>query len=181
MSNLCDDCKHYGFTVDNFENWEANEGDSNSDSKTNMVRYSQWKRGDDGYLTKLMVEADADEALGLWQAMVKTMKEHIHHTWKNLKRFATFQIVWPWRKFWFTSIVAKTTNQSIRTKSREHISATNHSAFSSHARIIKMVDCQSQLPPRRVISRELHRYCMPVNSSPIHWKNSTNKSKLCIL
>ena len=34
-----------------------NGDDSNSDSETNMVRYYQWKRGDDGYLTKMMVES----------------------------------------------------------------------------------------------------------------------------
>ena len=47
--------------MDDVENQEANEDDSDSDSETNMVRYYQWKRGDDGYLTRLMVKADADE------------------------------------------------------------------------------------------------------------------------
>ena len=44
-----------------------------------MVRYYQWKEDDDGYLTKLMVEADADEVLSLWKSMVETLKEHIHY------------------------------------------------------------------------------------------------------
>ena len=65
MLNSCDECKHHGLTVDDVENGEANEDDSDSDSKTNMVRYYQWKRGDDGYLTKLMVETNTDKALGL--------------------------------------------------------------------------------------------------------------------
>ena len=99
----------------------------------------------------------------------------------SLKRFAVLQLVWPWRKFWLTSIIAKTINQSIRTKSKAHFSATNQLVFSWHARIIKMVNCQLQLPPRRVISRELHRYCVSIKPSPIHWKNSTNKSKLYIV
>ena len=47
--------KHHGLTVDDVENGEANEDDSDSDSETNMVRYYQWKRGDDYYLTKLVV------------------------------------------------------------------------------------------------------------------------------
>ena len=64
---------------------------------------------------------------------------------------------------------------------KAQMSATNHSAFSPHARIIKMVTFQSLLPPRRVISRKLHRYRVSIKSSPIHWKNSTNKPKLCIL
>ena len=34
------------------ENGEGKEDDSDSDSKTSMVRYYQWKRGEDGYLTK---------------------------------------------------------------------------------------------------------------------------------
>ena len=71
--------------MDDVENGEANEDDSDSDSETNMVRYYQWKRGDDGYLTKLKVEADADEALGLWQSMVETPKEHIHYQRRQLK------------------------------------------------------------------------------------------------
>ena len=32
-----------------------------------------------------MVEADADEALGLWQSMVETLKEHIHYKWRQFK------------------------------------------------------------------------------------------------
>ena len=56
MLNLCDECKHQGLTVDYVENGEPNEDDSDSDSETNMVRCYQWKRDDDGYLTKLMVE-----------------------------------------------------------------------------------------------------------------------------
>ena len=74
-----------GLTVDDVENGEANEDDCNSDSETNMVRYYQWKRGDDGYFTKLMVKADADEALGLWQSMVETLKEHIHYQQRQFK------------------------------------------------------------------------------------------------
>ena len=83
--NLRDECKHHVLTVDDVENGEANEDDSDSDSETNMVRYYQWKRGDDGYLTKLKVEADADQALGLWQSMVETLKEHIHYQRRQLK------------------------------------------------------------------------------------------------
>ena len=75
--NSCDEYKHHGLTVDRQR--EANEDDSDSDSETNMVRYYQWKRGDDGYLTKLMVEADPDESLGLWQSTVETLKEHNHY------------------------------------------------------------------------------------------------------
>ena len=99
----------------------------------------------------------------------------------SLKRFAALQIVWPWKKFWLISIIAKTVNQSIRTNSKARISTTNRSAFSPHAGIIEMVNFQSQLPPRRVKSRESHRYLVSIKSSPIHWKNSTSKSKLCIL
>ena len=66
MLNSCDECKHHGLTVDDIENGEANEDDFDSDSETSMIRYYRWRRGDDGYLTKLMVEADADEALGQW-------------------------------------------------------------------------------------------------------------------
>ena len=60
--NSCDVSKHHGLTVDDVENGEANEDDLNSDFETNMIRYYQWKRDDNGYLTKLMVEADGDEA-----------------------------------------------------------------------------------------------------------------------
>ena len=53
MLNSRDWCEHHGLTVDDVENGEANENDSNSDCETNMVRYYQWKKGDDNYLTKL--------------------------------------------------------------------------------------------------------------------------------
>ena len=84
MLNSCDECKHHGLTVGDVENGEANEDNSDSDSETNLVRYYQWKRGDDGYFTKLMVEADADEASGLWQSMVEMMKEHIYYKWRQI-------------------------------------------------------------------------------------------------
>ena len=86
MLNSCDECKHHGLTVDDVEKGEANEDDSDSDSETNMVRYYQWKRGgDDGYLTKLIVEADDDETLGLWHSMVEALKEYIHYNRRQLK------------------------------------------------------------------------------------------------
>ena len=44
-----------------FEDEERKEDDSDSESETSMVRYYQWKRGDDGYLTKLLVEVDDSE------------------------------------------------------------------------------------------------------------------------
>ena len=53
MLSLCDEWKHPGLTMNEVDNGD----DSNSDSETNMVRYYQWKRGDDGYLTKMMVES----------------------------------------------------------------------------------------------------------------------------
>ena len=71
--------------MDDVGNGETNEDDSDSDSETNPVRYYQWKRGDDGSLTKLMLEADADEALGLWQSMVEALKEHIHYKRRQFK------------------------------------------------------------------------------------------------
>ena len=43
------------------ENGEGKEDDSDSEFETNMVRHYQWKRGDDGYLTKSMVEVDANK------------------------------------------------------------------------------------------------------------------------
>ena len=62
--NSCDEYKHHGLTVDNVGNGETNEDDSDSDSETNPVRYYQWKRGDDGSLTKLMVEVDQAHGRG---------------------------------------------------------------------------------------------------------------------
>ena len=50
-----------------------------------MVRNYQWKRGDDSYLTKSMVEVDANENLGLWQSMEEMLKEHTHYKRRQLK------------------------------------------------------------------------------------------------
>ena len=90
MLNSCGECKHHGLTVDDVENGEANEDDSDSNSQT-LVRYYQWKRSDDSYLTKLMVEADANEALGLWQSMAERSIFTISRG--SLKRYAALQIV----------------------------------------------------------------------------------------
>ena len=125
-----------------------------------------------------MIEADANEALDLWQSMMETLKEHIRYKRRQFKEICRITDSLNMEEI---LIIAKTINQIIRTKSKAHISAKNHSAFSSHARIIKMVNCQPQLPPRRVISRELHSYRESIKSTPIHCKKSTNKSRLCIL
>ena len=150
MLNSCDELKHHGLSVDDIESGEENKDDSDSDSETNMVRYYQWKRGDDRYLTKLMVEADANEVLDLWQSVVETLKEHIQYKRRQFKEILRITDSLNMDEI---LIIAKTINESIRTKSKAHISAKNHSAFSPNARIIKMVNCQSQLRPRRVISR----------------------------
>ena len=71
MLNSCDEFRHHGLTVNDVENGD----DSVSDSETNMVRYYQWKRSDDGCLNKMMVEADG--VLSLCQSVVETLKEHI--------------------------------------------------------------------------------------------------------
>ena len=186
MLNSCDECKDHGLSVDDIESEETNKDDSDSDSETNMVRYYQWKRGDDRYLTKLMIEADASEVLDLWQSMVEMLKKHIHYKPRQFKeihqmQFKKIRRITDSLNMEEILIIAKTINESIRTKYKAHISAKNHSAFSSNARIIKMVNWQSQLRPRRVISPELRRYRVFIKSSPIHWKKSTNKSKLCIL
>ena len=51
-----------------------------------MVRNYQWKRGDDSYLTKSIVEVDANENLGLWQSMEEMLKEHTHYKWRQLQK-----------------------------------------------------------------------------------------------
>ena len=175
MLSLCDECKHYGLTINDVDNGV----DSNSDSETNMVRYNHWKKSEDDHLTKMMVEVDADEALGLWQSM-KHCKSTFITSEVNLKRFTGLQIVWPWRKFWFTLIIPKTTNQSIGTKPKAHILATNYSDFSPDVPIIKMVNYQSQLPRRRHISQELHRYRASINYYPFTGKTQPiNQNCVC--
>ena len=92
MLNSCDEYKHLGLTVDDIENGEANEDDSDSDSETNMVRYYQRKRGDDGYLTKLIVEADADEAL-VWAVNGKRKRSTFTISGGSSRRFAALETV----------------------------------------------------------------------------------------
>ena len=79
-------------SVYDVEKGEANEDDSDSHFETNMVRYYQWNRGDNGYLIKLMVETDADEALRLWQSTVEMLTE-AYICGGSLKRFTALQIV----------------------------------------------------------------------------------------
>ena len=144
MLNSCDECKDHGLSVDDIESEETNKDDSDSDSETNMVRYYQWKRGDDRYLTKLMVEADASEVLDLWQSLVEMLKKHIQYKPRQFKeihqmQFKEIRRITDSLNMEEILIIAKTINESIRTKSKAHISAKNHSAFSPNARIIKMV------------------------------------------
>ena len=125
-----------------------------------MVRHYQWKRGDDGYLTKSMVEVDANETWVYGSHWRKCWKSTLTISGGSLKRFTTLQIVWPCTKLWFTPILAKTINHKIKLYIRKNKFQCAY--FSPHAHIIKMVNCQSQLPPRRAISRELNLYCVSI-------------------
>ena len=62
---------------DHEEENESSESDSDSEA-SDVVKCYQWKRGEDGYLTKMRIETDIDEALNLWQSMIEILKEHIH-------------------------------------------------------------------------------------------------------
>ena len=85
MMSSCNDCKSHGLTAEDFEEQQqkqsAEESDSASDSASetfDSVKFLQWKRGADGYLTKVRTEVDIAEALGLWQSMVEVLKAHIY-------------------------------------------------------------------------------------------------------
>ena len=75
MMSLCVECKYHGLSIDDFRDEDDDVGDhdeenetseSNSDSEaSDVVKYYQWKRGEDGYLTKMTIETDIDEALNL--------------------------------------------------------------------------------------------------------------------
>ena len=90
MMSLCSECKHHSLNVDDFDedddhedesDEQENEQSESSDTDSedgDTVKYYQWKRGDDGYLTKMRIEADIDKTLNIWQSMVQVLKEHIY-------------------------------------------------------------------------------------------------------
>ena len=57
-----------------------------------MVRQYQWKRGDDGYLTKAMVEVDGNETWVCGSQCRKCRKSTLTITGGSLKRFTALQI-----------------------------------------------------------------------------------------
>ena len=73
MMSSCVECKYHGLSIDDFRDEDDDVGDheeenesSESDSDfeaSDVVKYYQWKRGEDGYLTKMRIETDIDEAL----------------------------------------------------------------------------------------------------------------------
>ena len=96
-----------------------------------MVRYYQWKEDDDGYLTKLIVEADADEVLGLWKSMVETLKEHSHYKRRLFKETRLLKVRVTMEEILIHlgysesyTIIAKAINSSIKAKSKELQPAT---------------------------------------------------------
>ena len=75
MMSFCVECKYHGLSIDDFreedddvgdheEENETSESDSDSEA-SDVVKYYQWKRGEDGYLTKMRIETDIDEASNL--------------------------------------------------------------------------------------------------------------------
>ena len=42
------------------------------------MKFLQWKKNDDGYLTKMEMSCDMDEALELWLAKITCLKQYIY-------------------------------------------------------------------------------------------------------
>ena len=87
MLSICETCKSHGLEQNDFNkrNYETDENDrdSSSSSESNrddnaVCKYYQWKKGADGYLTKIRIETEISQWLTLWQIIIEIMKAHVH-------------------------------------------------------------------------------------------------------
>ena len=99
--------------------------------------------------------------LVLWQSIVETLKGHTHYKRTQLKEICRITDSLTMEE----TLIHLDFDKSYKSKHQNEFQCTY---FSTHVRIIKMVNSQSQLPPTRVISWELYIYRVPIKSSPIH-------------
>ena len=86
MLSICEECKSHGLEQNNFNKrneTDENDGDSSSSSDSGgdddaVCKYYQWKKGADGYLTKIRIETEISNSLALWQTTIEIMKAQIH-------------------------------------------------------------------------------------------------------
>ena len=80
MMGFCNGCCYHGLTESDFS---ISESESGSDTdvgidSTPRVKFLQWKKNETGYLTKMEIELEIDDALEMWQEKVITLKKHIY-------------------------------------------------------------------------------------------------------
>ena len=74
MMSSCVECKYHSLSIDDYRDEDDDVGDHEEENETSesdsdsgasdVVKYYQWKRGEDGY-QKWRIETDIDEALNL--------------------------------------------------------------------------------------------------------------------
>ena len=73
MHGNCDDCSTHGLGENDFQS-----EDSSDDAADDIcINFHQWKKNDQGYLAKMMVSYQLDDALELWQQKIARLKQHI--------------------------------------------------------------------------------------------------------
>ena len=108
--------------------------------------------------------------------MVKMLKEHTHYKRRQLKEIRCITDSLNMEDI----LIDLDFGKNYKSKHKNEVQCAN---FSTHARIIKMVNCHSQLPPRRVMSPERVKSLSCANKVISHSLEKLNQQikTICIL
>ena len=80
MMNSCDECGIHGLTEGDFTKQSSGSDldDASSDHCDSCIQFYQWKKNNAGYITKMDVVINIEQALELWQEKITALKKHIY-------------------------------------------------------------------------------------------------------
>ena len=94
MMNLCDECRSHGLAEEDFTTQSSLQSDLDDGSRDDCyscIQFYQWKKKDAGYITKIHVVINVEQALELWQERVTALKSTYLQNASNLQNASTWR------------------------------------------------------------------------------------------
>ena len=76
MQNRCYKCRTHGLDQADFESSPDSSDSANEEDKCeNTTKFQEWKRDDNGYMTKILVTFSLKDGLELWKSRMHRLEE----------------------------------------------------------------------------------------------------------
>ena len=82
MLGTCEDCAKHDLTCVDFYDDESDADDSDasdsSEQQSKEIKFYQWMKNDEEYLTKMLATEEVEDCLDIWQEKISHLKRHIY-------------------------------------------------------------------------------------------------------